>query len=247
MENEEIKNDNQSVIEERIELFLKGGMSHEEAIAFRQELKENEKLRMEALSMALLIKGMQETGSKHDQAIIDEVRHKKTTVGTSKFKYYVMHGLAIAACICIVFTIYDYHDAKYETKNLAMTYINSYNPPLPGIDDISRGRGEYSSLEAEKQALNELSEIFSLVTKGEKNKSCIESLTSKFELAASDKLNNLTPYLKHIGYYLAIAQLQDNDRKAAEKTLQTLLKLEPDFKEAKELLKSITGIKCYWE
>ena len=61
-------------MDERIALFLRGGMSETEAQAFRAEMKENPKLRERAVLMARLIKQMRKVGKEREQHLVDALQ-----------------------------------------------------------------------------------------------------------------------------------------------------------------------------
>lgn len=61
-------------MDERIALFLRGGMSESEAEAFRAEMKENPKLRERAILMARLIKQMRRVGKEREQHLVDALQ-----------------------------------------------------------------------------------------------------------------------------------------------------------------------------
>ena len=61
-------------MDERIALFLRGGMSETEAEAFRAEMKENPKLRERAVLMARLIKQMRKVGKEREQHLVDALQ-----------------------------------------------------------------------------------------------------------------------------------------------------------------------------
>lgn len=61
-------------MDERIALFLRGGMSESEAEAFRAEMKENPKLRERAVMMARLIKQMRRVGKEREQHLVDALQ-----------------------------------------------------------------------------------------------------------------------------------------------------------------------------
>lgn len=64
----------QTEMDERIERFLRGRMSLEEANAFRAEMKSNETLRERAVLLARLIKQMREVGAEQQQRVVDAMQ-----------------------------------------------------------------------------------------------------------------------------------------------------------------------------
>ncbi|MGL5938515.1 MAG: hypothetical protein ACRCY5_07345 [Phocaeicola sp.] len=64
--------------DERIENFLKGKMSPNEAKEFKEELKGDKDLRDRAIVLTLLIKAMQSVGAAEDNALIHEIHSSET-------------------------------------------------------------------------------------------------------------------------------------------------------------------------
>ena len=110
-------------IDERIELFLKGKMNPTEADSFNKELKDNKELRDRAKVVALMVKAMNESSFKHDERIINEItgKQKKSRIITLSYRI-----TAIAACLCIIFSITDYQFRKSNTLDLAVQYSGKY-------------------------------------------------------------------------------------------------------------------------
>lgn len=217
-------------IDERIELFLKGKMNPTEAESFKLELKDNKELRNRAKVVALMVKAMKESSSKQDERIINEItgKQKKSRIITLSYRI-----TAIAACLCIIFSITDYQFRKSNTLDLAVQYSGKY---LMGESSF-RDRG--SAIQ------NELFTLSDQIKEKQDLTKIISRLDSMFVTASSEGFNEYTSYHEQIGKCLVVAYLQNNERGKAIKLLEDLIEEYPDktiFKTMLEEIKSIKGI-----
>lgn len=217
-------------IDERIELFLKGKMNPTEAESFKLELKDNKELRNRAKVVALMVKAMKESSSKQDERIINEItgKQKKSRIITLSYRI-----TAIAACLCIIFSITDYQFRKSNTLDLAVQYSGKY------LMDESSFRDRGSAIQ------NELSTLSDQIKEKQDLTKIISRLDSMFVTASSEGFNEYTSYHEQIGKCLVVAYLQNNERGKAIKLLEDLIEEYPDktiFKTMLEEIKSIKGI-----
>jgi hypothetical protein len=217
-------------IDERIELFLKGKMNPTEAESFKLELKDNKELRNRAKVVALMVKAMKESSSKQDERIINEItgKQKKSRIITLSYRI-----TAIAACLCIIFSITDYQFRKSNTLDLAVQYSGKY------LMDESSFRDRGSAIQ------NELFTLSDQIKEKQDLTKIISRLDSMFVTASSEGFNEYTSYHEQIGKCLVVAYLQNNERGKAIKLLEDLIEEYPDktiFKTILEEIKSIKGI-----
>ena len=217
-------------IDERIELFLKGKMNPTEAESFKLELKDNKELRNRAKVVALMVKAMKESSSKQDERIINEItgKQKKSRIITLSYRI-----TAIAACLCIIFSITDYQFRKANTLDLAVQYSGKY------LMDESSFRDRGSAIQ------NELFTLSDQIKEKQDLTKIISRLDSMFVTASSEGFNEYTSYHEQIGKCLVVAYLQNNERGKAIKLLEDLIEEYPDktiFKTMLEEIKSIKGI-----
>ena len=215
-------------IDERIELFLKGKMNPTEAESFKLELKDNKELRNRAKVVALMVKAMKESSSKQDERIINEItgKQKKSRIITLSYRI-----TAIAACLCIIFSITDYQFRKSNTLDLAVQYSGKY------LMDESSFRDRGSAIQ------NELFTLSDQIKEKQDLTKIISRLDSMFVTASSEGFNEYTSYHEQIGKCLVVAYLQNNERGKAIKLLEDLIEEYPDKTVFKTMLKEIKSIK----
>ena len=242
MQPDSINNSNDR-LDERIERFIKDQMTPEERDGFIRELKEDKQLRERAATMVLLLKGIQKVGAEKDKKMLEGARYqvKKPVRKVYPFvRNVAFKVLSVAACLCLLFSVYDYQSTKNATYSLAADALVAYHA---GITD---GQGERGAAD-ESQVISSLEDVFAKVQQGEQVKENIKCLSEYFELSVADTFNDYTNHFKDIGYFLAVAYLQDNDREEAVRVLKRILELDPDFVEGANLLKQISEVKYFYE
>ena len=254
--------------DERISRFLQGVMDAGEESAFLEELKGNPDLRQRATAQVRLIKGMKQADEelvsafkKADSTNINQIilgakikghgrrRAAAAFVDDVKGAAFVdndegdtyepitlpskstISKLMVAASILLIFFVgfktYDY----YDTTNLGKEYANTFP-----ITTIVRG-------EANESVENELVTLFENIIDNKNLDQAITRLSTLWQTAKQDIYNDYTDYAPYIGWYLAIAYLEDYDKDKAITILEELSKVASDDTILKEksiyLLKKI--------
>ena len=233
--------------DERISHFLQGLMNVSEEAAFLEELKSNKELRQRASAQARLIKGMKQTDEElvnafkrtnksyiehlkkeleyRDQGksvaiatvsknILDEDEDESPTTNTSSILS-IRKFIAAASIILIFFISYKSYD-YFDTINLGKEYANTFP-----ITTILRG-------EANESIENELVTLFENVTNDENLNATIIRLSVLWKTAKQDIYNDYTDYAPYIGWYLAIAYLEDYDKDKARNVLKEMEEMYPE-------------------
>ena len=235
--------------DERISRFLQGVMDAEEESAFLEELKGNLDLRQRATAQARLIRGMKQVdeelvsafkkaeksdiiqlqnsfknesngknaaiGSIPRNNILDENDDDLQEQSNKSYSVFTTRRFIAAASILIVFFVsyrtYDY----YDTTNLGKEYANTFP-----ITTIVRG-------ETNESVENELATLFENVANNEKLDETITRLSVLWKTAKQDTYNDYTDYAPYIGWYLAIAYLEDYDKDKARDVLKEMEEMYP--------------------
>ena len=232
--------------DERISHFLQGLMNVSEEAAFLEELKSNKELRQRASAQARLIKGMKQTDEElvnafkrtnrsyiehlkkeleyRDQGksvaiatvsknILDEDEDESPTTNTSSISS-IRKFIAAASIILIFFISYKSYD-YYDTTNLGKEYANTFP-----ITTIVRG-------EANESVINELVTLFENIIDNKNLDQAITRLSTLWQTAKQDTYNDYTDYAPYIGWYLAIAYLEDYDKDKAKDVLKDMEEMYP--------------------
>lgn len=227
--------------DERISRFLQGVMDSGDESAFLEELKGNPDLRQRATAQARLIKGMKQVdeelvsafkkadksdiiqlqnslknesnginaaiGSIPSYNILDENDVDLLAQSSKSYSVFTIRRFIAAASILLIFFVgyrtYDY----YDTTNLGKEYANTFP-----ITTIVRG-------ETNESVENELATLFENVANNEKLDETITRLSVLWKTAKQDTYNDYTDYAPYIGWYLAIAYLEDYEKDKAKEIL----------------------------
>ena len=228
--------------DERISHFLQGLMNASEEAAFLEELKSNKELRQRASAQARLIKGLKQV----DEELVNifkrinrsdieqmkkeiENRNQGKSVAIAEVSMNILNEdndestetvnisstssirkfIAAASIILIFFVGYKSYD-YYDTTSLGKEYANTFP-----ITTIVRG-------EANESVENELATLFENVANNEKLDETITRLSVLWQTAKQDTYNDYTDYAPYIGWYLAIAYLEDYDKDKARDVLKEM-------------------------
>ncbi len=200
--------------EERIDRYLHGEMTPEEETLFEEDLNKDETLQQQAETMARMAKSMEIFGSERDRMFIDQMK-----VSAGK-KLTPVWWMSIAASLLIIFTVgYHFYD-RSQTIALGQQYACVFP-----TETIIRG-------EENEGVANTLTTLFNNVANGEDIENTITQLNQLWELSQSDTYNEYTIYAPLIGWNLAMAHLQNYDKKEAKTILDKLIENEGDEESA---------------
>lgn len=234
--------------DERISHFLQGLMNASEEAAFLEELKSNKELRQRASAQARLIKGLKQV----DEELVNifkrinrsdieqmkkeiENRNQGKSVAIAEVSMNILNEdndestetvnisstssirkfIAAAAIILIFFVGYKSYD-YYDTTSLGKEYANTFP-----VSSIVRG-------EANENVDTELIALFENVTNEEDLDQTISSLVALWQTAKKDTYNDYTDYAPYIGWYLAIAYLEDYEKDRAMDILEEMEEIYPE-------------------
>ena len=224
----------------RVEKYLRNEMDAHEEEEFINEMKNNRELADRAKAMAVLIKGIKEAGRKHDNVIIQGVKHdKQRRKNNTKTITWTVRIVAMAAMVLVLVGVADFFMLRQRTIGLANEYI-VYAPQNQVDEGVLKGG------EQDNTVMRDLMPVFEEIGQGKNLQQNINLLSKLFEQAASQQVNKYTDFVDYIGYNLAIAHLKNNDKDMACKVLRDLLEIYPNYQIARDLLDKIEGIEGLW-
>ena len=216
-EKENIIQDKDLANDERISRFMQGLMEADEEAAFQTELKNNEKLRNQAIAQARLVKGMKQVDEELKEMFrhTDEQTLRNIANQVTARKNRSTRWLAIAASVVFIvfvgFKSYDY----YDTTSLGKEYANAF--PTSSIV-----RGE-SNVDVE----SELKALFDNVAQNKDLDNTTSRLKTLWELSKQETYNDYTDYCPYIGWNLAIGYLENYDKADAKAVLEEMVEMYP--------------------
>lgn len=216
--------------DEMLSRYMKGQMTDDEEVTFKQLLKENDTFRNKAIATARLVQAMDQVGSVKDKETIksirdvslsdvEEISAKVCVTSTNNpriltFRRFVLSFSAAASILLCVFGGYKYY--KYsQITSLGSEYL-AYFP----ASEFSRG--ESDGIESK------LKESYSNIETKSNLDTTINELKIMWDRSLSDSYNDYTEYMPEIGWLLANAYLRNNDKSQSIEVLDVLINEYPD-------------------
>ena len=217
--------------DERIERFLRGQMTTEEEVSFREDLKSDPELREHARAISALLKGLQEKGRQQDQEIIDEVTAQKRPRNIRRL---IIWTSSIAAAIILIFGYNFYaENSRYAQVNSMLSpYYIQYD-----LNELSRG-------ETDSATISHLYTLFNRIPEEKDMKEIIAELEPIYESLDSDF--TYYPYANDIAWNLALAYVKAGNKEKAISVLETIVRdneVSPIAVKAKTLIQTLESSK----
>lgn len=199
------KNDDilQESIDDRIDAFIRGLMTEEEELAFKQEIQADPELRAQVMATISMIRGIREQGSAHDKAIIPKYDN-------SRVRSVLAWACSIAAVIAIFFG-YSKDKRFDELSGIVSPYYSEYS------------MSEYSRGDVDSATVAHLYTLFNNIKAQRNVTKIIEELEPIYANLDSDF--TYSTYANDIAWNLALAYIK-NDQ--IDKAIIILKKLETD-------------------
>lgn len=216
--------------DEMLSRYMKGQMTDDEEVTFKQLLKDNDTFRNKAIATARLVQAMNHVGSDNDKGIVKSMKNasladieKISAIACDKvtnrpriltFRRFVLSFSVAASILLCVFGGYKYY--KYnQITSLGSEYL-TYFP----ASEFSRG--ESDDIE------NKLKGFYSNIETKSNLDTTINELKIMWDESLSDSYNDYTEYMPEIGWLLANAYLRNNDKSQSLEVLDVLINEYPD-------------------
>lgn len=210
----------QESIDNRIDAFIRGLMTEEEELVFKQEIQADPELRAQVMATISMIRGIREQGSAHDKAIISKYDN-------SRVRSVLVWACSIAAVIAIFFG-YSKDKRFNELSGIVSPYYSEYS-----MGECSRG-------DVDSATVAHIYTLFNNI-KAQRNMSkIIEELEPIYANLDSDF--TYSAYANEIAWNLALAYIKDDQ---TDKAITILQKLKTDntdtpiYNKADELIKKL--------
>lgn len=238
--------ENMLLDDERIANYLKGKMTAEEEQAFLADLQADPELKVQAVAMARMVKGMKEVGTANDKELMSEflaadadavgviakdVSRAKKSGKVISWRKTVTWMSAAASVALLIWASIGYNDYR-TTTGLGNQYATVFTSSL-----LTRGGETPTEVETK------LTKLFDNVGNGKDIEATVHDLSLCWELSTQETYNDYTDFVPEIGWNLAIGHLKNNDRKQAKAVLEKLTTIAPSGTaigaKARELLKKV--------
>lgn len=229
----------QETIDDRIDAFIRGMMTEEEEVAFKQEIQSDPELRAQVLATVSLIKGIRFQERKQEKNLTQKYEYKKRaspislerSESTNRARTLVWWATSIAAVFAIFFGYFK--DKRYnELSAIVSPYYTEYS-----LSEYSRG-----DIDSVKVA--HLYTLFNNIRDQRDMSTIIEILEPIYANLDSDF--TYSSYANDIALNLALAYIKDDQTDKAIPILEKLEKDNPDTPvvvKVQEILKIIKKLR----
>lgn len=210
----------QESIDDRIDAFIRGLMTEEEELAFKQEIQADPDLRAQVMATVSMIRGIREQGLAHDKEIISKYDN-------SRVRSVLAWACSIAAVIAIFFG-YSKDKRFNELSGIVSPYYSEYS------------MSEYSRGDVDSATVAHLYTLFNNIKEQRNMSKIIEELEPIYASLDSDL--TYSAYANDIAWNLALAYIKDDQIDKAVTILDKIEKDNPDTPiavKAHEILKKL--------
>lgn len=207
-------------VDERIDAYIRGMMTDEEELAFKEEIKSNPELRKHVMATVSLIKGIRKQGASQEQVLINNnAKNRARTL--------LWWACSIAAVFAIFFG-YQKDKRFNELSGIVSPYYTEYS-----MSDYTRG-------DLDSISVVHLCTLFNSIKTQRNVSDIIKELEPIYATLDSDFSYNA--YANDIAWNLALAYIKDDQADKAIPVLEKLVEDNPDAPialKAQQLLKEI--------
>lgn len=210
----------QKAIDERIDSFIRGTMTEEEEIAFKQEIQADPELRAQVLATISLIKVIRAQEAKKEKELIQKQTKNRT-------RSIMLWACSIAALFVILFGVYK--EKRYrDLSAIVSPYYSEYS------------MSKYSRGDLDSVSVAHLYTLFNNIKEQRNVSDIIEELEPIYATLDSDF--TYSAYANDIALNLALAYIKDDQINKAIPVLEKLKEDNPDTPiavKATELIKKL--------
>lgn len=219
-----------SIYNEQIDRFLKGQMSTEEEQQFKTEIGQNPELKKQVREHLYLIRGIKQVKSQEEQKIIQKEQHEQKV---TPLRRNWIRITSIAASIAFIMVLSGIEGSRLYYRHEIRQY--AYNASVGVMSDFAASsRGTM-----DEETKDHLSDLF---TNAQEGKDLTETISELFELYAltkDDFVDIEDDYAYQIGWFLAVAYINNRDYEKALDIISTLDSEYPDNEDIKSIQKQL--------
>jgi len=202
-----------SIYNEQIDRFLKGKMSAEEEQQFKKEIGQNPELKQQVREHLYLIRGIKQVKSQEEQKIIQKEQHEQKVTPLRRNWIKIT---SIAASIAFIMVL-----SGIEGRNIYYTHElrqYAYNESVGVISDFTAAcRGAM-----DENTKAHLIDLFTNAQEGKDLPATIAELSELYTLTKDDFVDIEDDYTYQIGWFLAIAHVNNKEYNSALKIIDDL-------------------------
>ena len=222
-----------SIYNEQIDRFLKGKMSAEEEQQFKTEIGQNPELKQQVREHLYLIRGIKQVKSQEEQKIIQKEQHEQKVTPLRRNWIKIT---SIAASIAFIMVLSGIEGSRLYYRHEIRQY--AYNASVGVMSDFTASsRGTI-----DEETKDHLTDLFTNAQEGKDLTETISELAELYVLTKDDFVDIEDDYAYQIGWFLAVAYINNKDYEKALEIISNLESEYPDNGQLKTLQNGILNI-----
>ena len=219
-----------SIYNEQIDRFLKGKMSAEEEQQFKTEIGQNPELKKQVREHLYLIRGIKQVKSQEEQKIILQEQHEQKVTPLRRNWIKIT---SIAASIAFIMVLSGIEGSRLYYRHEIRQY--AYNASVCVMSDFTASsRGTI-----DEETKIHLTDLFTNAQEGKDLPETIAELSQLYALTKDDYVDIEDDYAYQIGWFLAVAYINDGDYEKALEIINNIESESPDNEDIKSIQKQL--------
>lgn len=212
-----------NIYNEQIDRFLKGQMSAKEEQQFKTEIGQNPKLKQQVREHLYLIRGIKQVKSQEEKSLIQNNQHAQKII---PLRRNWMRITSIAASIAVIMVLTGIEGSRLYYQHEIRQF--AYNASVGVMTDFAAAsRG---TMDEETKA--HLTDLFTNAQEGKDLPETISELSELYALTKDDFVDIEDDYAYQIGWFLAVAYINNKDY---EKALEIISNLESEYPDNEDI------------
>lgn len=202
-----------NIYNEQIDRFLKGQMSTEEEQQFKMEIGQNPELKKQVREHLYLIRGIKQVKSQEEKSLIQNNQHAQKIIPLRR-NWIRITSIAASIAVIMVLTgiegsrLYYQHEIRQFAYNTSVGVMTDFAAASRGTMD--------------EETKDHLTDLFTNAQEGKDLTETISELSELYVLTKDDFVDIEDDYAYQIGWFLAVAYINNRDYKKAKNIIQEL-------------------------
>jgi hypothetical protein len=219
-----------NIYNEQIDRFLKGQMSAEEEHQFKTDIGQNPELKQQVREHLYLIRGIKQVKSQEEKSLIQNNQHAQKIIPLRRNWIRIT---SIAASIAVIMVLTGIEGSRLFFQHEIRQF--AYNASVGVMTDFAAAsRG---TMEEETKA--HLTDLFTNAQEGKDLPETISELSELYALTKDDFVDIEDDYAYQIGWFLAVAYINNRDYEKALDIISTFDSEYPDNEDIKSIQKQL--------
>ena len=212
-----------NIYNEQIDRFLKGQMSTEEEQQFKTEIGQNPELKKQVREHLYLIRGIKQVKSQEEKSLIQNNQHAQKIIPLRR-NWIRITGIAASIAFIMVLSgiegsrLYYRHEIRQYAYNASVGVMSDFTASSRGTID--------------EETKIHLTDLFTNAQDGKDLPETIAELSQLYALTKDDYVDIEDDYAYQIGWFLAVAYINDGDY---EKALEIISNLETEYPDNEDI------------